>query len=76
MICYFDDIVSDGHQLHCSRVGELLAIDNSTSSKTLTICWLHSDSLRVDLMFPAVWTQQFRVYHRFQHVDYNTYIGM
>jgi len=28
-----------------------------------------------DLVFPASWMQQLWVYHRFQHREYNTYIG-
>jgi hypothetical protein len=28
------------------------------------------------LVFPALWMQQLWVYHRFQHLDYDTYIGV
>lgn len=76
VICYFDDVVSDGHQLHCDRVGELLAIrefnKNEKSGHTLAPI----GRLEVNLMFPSVWTQQLWVYHRFQHCDYNRYIGV
>lgn len=75
VVCYFDDVVSDGHQLHCDRVGELLAIDefnrNENSGHTLAPFGLMSDQV-----FPAAWMQQLWVYHRFQHFDYNTYIGL
>lgn len=76
VICYFDDIVSDGHQLHCNRVGELLAIDefNQQQNRGQTLAPL--GLLRAGLMFPAVWMQQLWVYHRFQHAHYNTYIGL
>jgi hypothetical protein len=76
VICFFDNIVSDGHQLHCNRVGELLAIDEfnhrQNSSHTLAPFGLMS----AGLVFPALWMQQLWVYHRFQHVDYNTYLGV
>jgi hypothetical protein len=75
VICYFDDVVSDGHQLHCDQVGELLAIrefnENADGFHALAPVGL----LNADLMFPALWTQQLWVYHRFQHFDYSTYIG-
>jgi hypothetical protein len=29
-----------------------------------------------NLMFPALWTKQLWVYHRFQHREYNTYVGI
>jgi hypothetical protein len=75
IFCYFDDIVSDGHQLHCEEVGELLAIrefnENSNRESSLLACPI----LKSGTVFPAVWQDQLRVYHRFEHRDYNTYIG-
>ena len=78
VICYFDDVVSDGHQLHCDNVGELLAIREFNESQdgrrfhTLAPMGL----LNSNVMFPGLWAQQLWVYHRFQHCEYNTYIGM
>jgi hypothetical protein len=75
VICYFDDVVSDGHQLHCDGTGELLAIrefnENGNSRHTLS----RIGPMNANLLFPALWTQQLWVYHRFQHAEYNTYIG-
>lgn len=75
IFCFFDDIVSDGHQLHCEEVGELLAIrefnENSNGKANLSACPI----LKPGTVFPAVWQDQLRVYHRFEHRDYNTYIG-
>jgi len=28
------------------------------------------------VLFPAIWTRQLWVYHRFRRPQYNTYIGM
>lgn len=75
VLCYFDDVVSNAHQLHCECTGELLAIRefnrNGDGSCTLAPIGI----LDADLLFPAQWTQQLWVYHRFQHPEYNTYIG-
>lgn len=75
IFCFFDDIVSDGHQLHCELVGELLAIrefnENSNGKSSLLACPI----LKSGTVFPAVWQDQLRVYHRLEHRDYNTYIG-
>jgi len=75
VVLYFDDIVSDGHQLHCEQVGELLAIrefnQNADNGHLLASMGL----LNAKLMFSAMWMNQLWVYHRFQHPDYNTYIG-
>ena len=75
VICYFDDVTSDGHQLHCDNIGELLAIrefnEQNVGSQTLAAI----GALSADLLFPAMWMQQLWVYHRFQHPDYNRYIG-
>lgn len=76
VICYFDDIVSDGHQLHCNRVGELLAIEEFNQQQNSGHALVPIGPLATDLVFPAMWMQQLWVYHRFQHVDYNTYIGV
>lgn len=75
VLCYFDDVVSDGHQLHCAHVGELRAIrefnEAATDSQTLAPIGL----MTANSVFPAQWMDQLWVYHRFQHFEYNTYIG-
>jgi hypothetical protein len=75
VVCYFDDVVSDGHQLHCGQVGELLAIrefNKNENGHALEPIGL----LSAGLVFPGIWEQQLWVYHRLQHRDYNTYIGL
>ena len=75
VFCYFDDIVSDGHQIHCDSVGELLAIKefNERNDGVATIA--SASIMRSGTVFPAEWQQQIFVYHRVHHGDYNTYIG-
>jgi hypothetical protein len=75
VLCYFDDVVSDGHQLHCDYVGELLAIREFNQSTDGSSTLAPIGVLNANLLYPAVWTQQLWVYHRFQHSQYNTYIG-
>ena len=79
ILCYFDDVASDGHQLHCEYTGELLAIrefnQGGNGSYTLAPIGVLNENLLFPLLFPAVWTQQLWVYHRFQHPEYNTYVG-
>ena len=75
VFCYFDDIVSDGHQLHSDSVGELLAI-KEFNELNIGIATIAAPSvMRAGTVFPAEWQQQIFVHHRFGHSDYNTYIG-
>ena len=76
VFCYFDDIVSDGHQLHCEAVGELLAIREFNEKSPEQSGLLECPILNSGTVFPANWEHQLRVYHRFDHRDYNTYIGL
>jgi len=75
VFCYFDDIISDIHQLHCDDVGELLAIRelNENSDGTYRLSTL--PVMQTGTLFPAKWEEQIRVYHRFNHYEYNTYLG-
>lgn len=74
VLCYFDDVGSDGRQMHCEYVGELLAIAefNCQAEKYHKLChtYVHSPELK----FPAPWRHQLWVYHRFSHRDYDMYI--
>ena len=72
---YFDDIVTDGHQIHCDDVGELLAIKEFNERSDGSFRLAAPPVLKIGTVFPALWEQQLRVYHRFHHVDYNRYIG-
>lgn len=74
-LCYFDDVVSNGHMLHCDETGELLAIRefNRNAKPGETLAPIHL--LHGDLLYPAPWMQQIWAYHRFRHALYNTYAG-
>lgn len=74
VVCYFDDVLNDGHQMHCDSVGELLAIRefNEQSGDDKLCPW---GVMNCGLLFPALWMQQLWIYHRFRHPQYNTYIG-
>jgi len=75
VFCYFDDIVTDGHQIHCDFVGEQLAI-KEFNELNIGIATIAAPSvMRAGTVFPAEWQQQIFVHHRFGHSDYNTYIG-
>lgn len=76
VICYFDDVISDGHQFHCNQVGELLAIREFNQQEDRGHALEPMGLFDGGLAFPALWQQQIWLYHRFHHRDYNTYIGM
>jgi hypothetical protein len=75
VVCYFDDVVSDGHQLHCEHTGESLAIREFNENPSRFHALAPIGILTANLLFPDIWTQQLWIYHRFRHPDYNTYIG-
>jgi len=75
IFCYFDDIVSDGHQLHREEVGELLAIRKFNEKENGKSGLLACPILKSGTGFRATLQDQLRVYHRFEHRDYNTYVG-
>jgi hypothetical protein len=57
VICYFDDVVSDGYQLHCEYAGELLAIREFNESQNESrFHALAPGLLSANLMFPSLWT--------------------
>lgn len=74
IICYFDDLASDGRQLHCEFVGERLAIAefNRQAEERHKLCHTNINSPAVK--FPGPWQEQLWVYHRFSHPGYNAYI--
>ncbi len=76
VLCYFDDVVSDGHQLHCDEVGELRAIRefNERSKGADTLAPI--GRVRSSVIAAALWMEQMWVYHRFGHFEYNNYIGV
>lgn len=74
VICYFDDLSSDGRALHSEYVGELLAIRkfNESSGERHKLCPFPIQEHLVK--YPAAWHQMMWVYHRFFHPEYNTYV--
>jgi hypothetical protein len=76
IICYFDDVISDGHQLHCDRAGELLAIREFNQTTTGDAMLAATPIRDPSIMFPSNWMHQIWVYHRFNHYEYNRYIGV
>jgi hypothetical protein len=74
VLCYFDNISSDGHFHHSEEGGELLAVREFNEK------WQH-EKIRADhnlsdmRPFRSNWASKMYVYHRFHHPHYNTYIG-
>lgn len=75
VVCFFDDIVSDGNSLHCDDVGELLAIREFNRKSDGSYRLSAPSMLRTGTVFQGQWEEQLRVYHRFNHGNYNTYLG-
>ncbi len=75
VLCYFDDVVSDGHQLHCDSVGELLAIREFNEGANGKYALAQMGNINSYILSPDIWMQQIWVYHRFGHFQYNEYIG-
>ncbi len=75
VLCYFDDVVSDGHQLHCDEVGELLAIREFNQKANGAHTLAPMGTVRSSVVSAALWMEQVWVYHRFGHFEYNNYIG-
>lgn len=75
VLCYFDDVVSDGHQLHCDSVGELLAIREFNQGSDGTCALAPIGLVSSYVLSPSPWMQQIWVYHQFGHPEYNSYIG-
>ena len=61
-------------QFHCEEVGELLAIRAFKEGKREIGVSGVSDS-EIRTVFSTIRQDQPLVYHRFEHRDYNTYIG-
>ncbi len=73
VFCYFDDILGDDWELHCSHVGELAAI--STYNEThphQKLAPIHG--LAHKRKIPAAWNDQIYVSHDFEHPLYNRHI--
>lgn len=75
VLSYFDDVMSGDQQYYCEDTGELLAIHefNEAASKHHRIRPIHG--WKRSFLFPPEWADAMRVYHRFDHAQYNEYIG-
>jgi hypothetical protein len=74
VLCYFDDLVGEDHVLQNDLVGELLAIrefnDDHKETKLLPV-----NGLSAKRVLPADWNDSMLAMHRFDHADYDTYVG-
>lgn len=74
VVCYFDDIISDGRALHCDYVGELLAIREFNERPGRSDKLSPAYGQEYIMTFPAPWLDRTWVYHRFHHPEYNNFI--
>jgi hypothetical protein len=74
VLCYFDDTVGEDHVLQNDLVGELLAIHEfNLDRKECKI--LPVNGLSAKRVLPADWNDSMLAMHRFDHSDYDTYVG-
>jgi hypothetical protein len=74
VLCYFDDVVGEDHVLQNDLVGELLAIrEFNLDRKECKI--LPVNGLSAKRVLPADWNDSMLAMHRFDHTDYDTYVG-
>jgi hypothetical protein len=74
VLCYFDDIVGEDHVLQNDHVGELLAIrEFNLDRKECKI--LPVNGLAAKRVLPADWNESMLAMHRFDHPNYDTYVG-
>jgi hypothetical protein len=74
VLTYFDDIMSGDQQYYCEDVGELLAIrEFNQGSKGHRIRPING--WKRSLLLEPEWADAMWAYHRFDHAQYNDYIG-
>jgi hypothetical protein len=74
VLCYFDDIVGEDHVLQNDLVGELAAISEfNLDRKECKV--LPVNGLSAKRVLPADWNDSMLAMHRFDHADYDTYVG-
>jgi hypothetical protein len=74
VLCYFDDIVGEDHVLQNDYVGELRAISEfNLDRKECKI--LPVNGLAAKRVLPADWNESMLAMHRFDHPNYDTYVG-
>jgi len=75
VLCYFDDIMSGTQMYHCEEVGELLAIREFNESRPKDQKIRPAHNLIGSLPMRPAWAERIWVHHRFEHPQYETYIG-
>jgi hypothetical protein len=75
VLLYLDDIMSGDQQYSCEDVGELLAIRefNESATRHHRIRPIHG--WKRSLLLHPQWADAMWAYHRFDHCQYNDYIG-
>jgi hypothetical protein len=74
VLCYFDDLVGEDHVLQNDLVGEALAINEFNLDRKETKI-LPVTGLSAKRVLPADWNDSMLAMHRFDHADYDTYVG-
>jgi hypothetical protein len=75
VLSYFDDVQSGEHIYHCEDAGELLAIREFNESPGRHHRIRAVFDLAGSLPLQPTWAERMFVYHRFDHIRYNSYIG-
>jgi hypothetical protein len=74
VLCYFDDLVGEDHVLQNDLVGEALAINEfNLDRKECNV--LPVTGLSAKRVLPADWNDSMLAMHRFDHPNYDTYVG-
>jgi hypothetical protein len=74
VLCYFDDLVGEDHVLQNDLVGEALAINEfNLDRKECKV--LPVTGLSAKRVLPADWNDSMLAMHRFDHPNYDTYVG-
>jgi hypothetical protein len=74
VFCYFDDTIGCDEQLHSEHAGELLAIREFNEAHAhQKLSKIHG--LASKRPFECGWAESIHVLHRFEHQQYNTYMG-
>jgi len=74
VLCYFDDLVGEDHVLQNDLVGEALAINEFNLDRKETKI-LPVTGLSAKRVLPADWNDSMLAMHRFDHPNYDTYVG-
>jgi hypothetical protein len=75
VLVHLDDIMSGDQQYSCEDVGELLAVREFNESATRQHRVRPIHGWKRSLLFHPEWAETMWAYHRFDHCQYNDYIG-